>query len=57
MFNKLLAAFGAKHSTDNLMTAADYEFMKYVTEYGKMYGTKAEFNLRSELFKKQLAHI
>jgi C1A family cysteine protease len=39
------------------MTAQDYEFMKYVTEYGKMYGTKAEFNLRSELFKKELAHI
>jgi len=57
MFNKLLAAFGAKHATNEMMTAQDYEFMKYVTEYGKTYGTKAEFEFRSDLFKKSLAHI
>jgi hypothetical protein len=56
MFSKLLAALGAKHA-DQLMTAQDYEFMKFVTEYGKTYGTKAEFEFRSALFKKELAHI
>jgi cathepsin L len=39
------------------MTAQDYEFMSYVTEYGKTYGTKAEFEFRSALFKQELAHI
>merc|ERR1712151_930899 len=56
MFSKLLAAIGVKHA-DQLMTAQDYEFMRFVTEYGKTYGTKAEFEFRSNLFKKELAHI
>ena len=56
MFSKLLAALGAKHA-DQMMTAQDYEFMRYVTEYGKTYGTKAEFEFRSALFKQELAHI
>merc|ERR1711874_696798 len=56
MFSKLLAALGAKHA-DQMMTAQDYEYMRFVTEYGKTYATKAEFDLRSELFKKELAHI
>ena len=33
------------------MQAADYEFMKWVTEYGKTYGTRAEFDFRAEQFK------
>ena len=56
MFSKLLAALGAKNA-DQLMTAQDYQFMAYVTEYGKTYGTKAEFEFRSALFKTELAHI
>jgi len=39
------------------MTSADYEFMKYITEFGKHYGTKAEYEYRAELFKETLAHI
>jgi len=39
------------------MTSQDYEFMRYVTEYGKSYGTKSEFEFRSATFKDTLAHI
>jgi C1A family cysteine protease len=39
------------------MQAADYEFMKWVTEYGKTYGTRAEFDFRAEQFKGTLAFI
>lgn len=28
------------------MQPEDYEFMQYLTEHGKSYGTKAEFNFR-----------
>jgi C1A family cysteine protease len=31
--------------------------MAYVTEYGKTYGTKAEFEFRGSLFKENLALI
>lgn len=55
-WTKLLAAIGIKHH-DEKMTAQDYEFMRYVSEYGKSYGTKAEFEYRSGLFKETLAHI
>lgn len=34
MFSKLIAALGLK-GQDQLMTPADYQFMAYVTEYGK----------------------
>jgi len=39
------------------MSAADYEFMKYVTEHGKSYGTKAEFEYRANIFKQTLAEV
>jgi len=55
-WTKLLAALGVKNNTEQ-MTSQDYEFMGYVTEYGKQYGTKAEFEFRSALFKETLAHI
>jgi C1A family cysteine protease len=57
MFSKLLAAVGLRQGADQLMTAQDYEFMSFVTEYGKTYATKAEFEFRSNLFKQELAHI
>jgi len=53
---KLGAHLGLKHAEQEL-SAADYEFMRYVSEYGKHYATKAEFEFRSALFKEQLAHI
>ena len=40
-----------------LMEQSDYEFMKYVSEYGKSYGTKAEFEFRKNIFKQTLADI
>ena len=56
MWHKLIAALGLK-GQDQLMTAADYEFMRYITEYGKQYATVAEFNHRAKIFKKSLQAI
>merc|ERR1719453_2370023 len=53
---KLGAHIGLKHAEQEL-SSADYEFMRYVSEYGKHYATKAEFEVRSALFKDTLAHI
>jgi cathepsin L len=35
----------------------DYKFMQFVTEHGRSYGTKAEFQFRSKVFKQTLAEI
>lgn len=40
-----------------LMTDADYKFMAHIFEYGKSYGTRAEFEFRLDVFKKNLAEI
>jgi cathepsin L len=45
------------NSGAHLLTAEDHEFIKYVAEFGKSYGTKAEFEFRSAVFKKKLAAI
>jgi C1A family cysteine protease len=39
------------------MTAEDHQFIRYVAEYGKSYGTRAEFEFRSAQFKQNLAKI
>jgi cathepsin L len=39
------------------LTSADYEFMRYVSQYGKSYGTKAEFKFRAAQFKQSLEKI
>ena len=39
----------------NELTAQDMEFLKYVSKFGKSYGTKEEFEFRADLFKKNLA--
>jgi len=51
--------FGEKrhHRETELMTEADYEFMKHVVEYGKSYGTKEEYEFRAALFKQNLAEV
>jgi len=41
----------------DVMTAEDYEFIRYVSTYGKSYGTKAEFEFRSAQFKQTLGKI
>jgi C1A family cysteine protease len=38
-------------------TQEDTQFMKYVSEFGKSYGTKEEFEFRSQQFKDNLGSI
>lgn len=38
-------------------TAEDNEFMRYVSEFGKSYGTKEEYEFRSQQFKQNLIAI
>jgi len=39
------------------MSKTDYEFMKYVSEYGKQYATRSEFDLRAGIFAETLRTI
>jgi xylem cysteine proteinase len=39
------------------LSAADFEFMKWISEHGKRYGTRAEFEFRLNQFKETLAKI
>ena len=39
------------------ITYEDQEFVKYLTTYGKSYGTKEEFDLRSKIFKTNLLKV
>jgi hypothetical protein len=39
------------------LSAEDMEFLKFVALHGKSYGTKEEFEFRSDIFKKNLASI
>lgn len=41
----------------NALTVEDQEFMKFVAKYGKSYGTKEEYEFRSQQFKQSLAKI
>ena len=38
-------------------TVEDHEFMKFLSKYGKSYGTKEEFEFRSKLFKQNLSKV
>jgi cathepsin L len=51
------APAGTQLFQSELLTAEDYEFIRYVAKYGKSYGTKAEFEFRSVQFKDTLAKI
>jgi C1A family cysteine protease len=44
------APSGVKLFADDRLSAEDYKFMAYVSEYGKSYGTVAEFMFRREQF-------
>ena len=62
MFKKIATAFGAvKHSdkfmSEELMTQADYNFINFVSEHQKSYGTVAEFNFRKTQFARAQAEI
>lgn len=39
------------------LTEHDYKFMEFVTQNGRSYGTKAEFQFRSKMFKEHIAEI
>jgi C1A family cysteine protease len=41
----------------NILTSEDLEFLKYVSKFGKSYGTKEEFNFRLDQFKNNLLNI
>jgi len=41
----------------DLLVEADYKFMQFVSEHGRSYATKAEFQFRSKIFKQTLAEI
>jgi C1A family cysteine protease len=47
------------HSEDlhTEITGVDLEFIKYVTKFGKSYGTKEEFAFRAGIFKKNFDRI
>ena len=44
------APSGVKLFADDILSAEDYKFMAYVSEYGKSYGTVAEFMFRKSQF-------
>jgi hypothetical protein len=48
---------GTQLFQSELMTAEDHEFIRYVAEYGKSYGTKAEYEFRAAQFKQTLVKI
>ena len=55
-----LYAFTQTAQSTNLYTdisGADMEFIRYVAKFGKSYGTKEEFALRADIFKKNYARI
>merc|ERR1719198_1029278 len=48
---------GSQLFLSDRITEEEMMYMKYVTEWGKSYGTKAEFDFRMEQFKKTLNKI
>jgi C1A family cysteine protease len=52
----LLAGAAAAHNlTEGVMTTEEYEFMGFVSSYGRSYATKAEYNFRLAQFTKRVA--
>jgi cathepsin L len=40
-----------------VMDSGDYKFMEFITEHGKSYGTRAEFDFRAALFKENMEFV
>ena len=40
-----------------MLTSADYQFFNFVSDFGKSYGTKEEFDFRANIFKNALKEI
>jgi cathepsin L len=51
------APAGTQLFQSEILSAEDHEFIRYVAEYGKTYGTRAEFDFRNAQFKQALAKI
>jgi C1A family cysteine protease len=51
------ASEGSQLFLSERITEEEMMYMKYVTEYGKSYGTKAEFEFRLDQFKKTMAKM
>ena len=51
------ASEGSQLFLSERITEEEMMYMKYVTEFGKSYGTRAEFEFRLEQFKKNLAKM
>ncbi len=51
-----LALIGAAHSSE-VISEAEHEFLKFVSEYGRSYGTREEFGFRAALFAENYKHI
>jgi len=51
------ASEGSQLFLSERITEEEMMYMKYVTEYGKSYGTKAEFEFRLEQFKKTMSKM
>ena len=49
------AVMGHNLTESGLMTEAEYEFMGFVSSYGRSYATKAEYNFRLAQFSKRVA--
>ena len=50
-----LIANVSAYKVGELMTEVDYKFIDFVSKYGRSYGTKSEFEFRSNIFKQRLA--
>ena len=52
-------AFASQSATmeSDILTAEDYKFMEFISAQGRSFGTKAEFQFRSKVFKARLAEI
>jgi len=48
---------GSQLFLSQVVSAEEMQYMKYVTEWGKSYGTKAEFKFRLEQFKQTMAKM
>merc|ERR1711998_673465 len=51
------APAGTQLFQSEILTSEDHDFIRYVAEYGRTYGTRAEFDFRNAQFKQNLAKI
>ena len=48
---------GLFETDSEIMSAADYKFMAHVSKYGKNYASRAEYDLRADIYKENLIKI